>query len=170
MKPFSYVLYILIITIILIPKEKLYFTFESFLSDYHISISNEDLMNRLFYLDVDNGSVVMDNQEVATIEHIRITPLIFMNQLTVSSVSISPSYRSFIPGKIDSLVLTYSLLHPLSVSIEGDGDFGHCEGNADILEQKIKIVFDATSGLRRYPLLTSQLHQEKGGLVYESNF
>lgn len=170
MKPFSYVLYILIIAIILIPKEKFYFTFESFLSDYHISISNEDLMNRLFYLDVDNGSVVMDNQEVATIEHIRITPLIFMNQLTVSSVSISPSYRSFIPGKIDSLVLTYSLLHPLSVSIEGDGDFGHCEGNVDILEQKIKVVFDATSQLRRYPLLTSQLHQEKGGLVYESDF
>lgn len=170
MKQLLYVLYIFLIAVIMIPKEKLYFTFESFLSEYHIFISNEDITNRLVYLDVNNGSVVLDNQEVATIERIRITPLIFMNQLTISSISISPLYRSFIPGNIDTLVFTYTLFHPLSVRIDGSGDFGHCNGNVDLLEQKVRVVFDATPGLRRYPLLTSQLHQEEGGLVYESNF
>lgn len=170
MKAVLYSLYILLIVIVMIPKEKLYYSFESILSQYHIVISDEDISNRLVYLDADNGEVLLDNQKIAIVEHIRITPWVLMNKLTLSSITFSPLYRSFIPGKIDTLVVTYSLFHPLSVSIQGDGDFGHCDGNIDLLEQKVRIVFDATAQLGHYPLLVSKLHQGEGGLIYEDNF
>lgn len=154
----------------MIPKEKLYYTFESFLSKYHVFISNEEISNNLVYLDVTNGEVLLDNEQVATVEDITISPWIVMNELKLSSITISPLYRNFFPGKIDSLVVSYSIFHPLSVSIQGDGDFGHCNGEINLLEQKIKVIFDATSQMRRYPLLVSELHSGEGGLVYEDTF
>jgi hypothetical protein len=90
--------------------------------------------------------------------------------MSFENISFSPLYRTFFPGKIDSLVVTYSLLSPLNVEMQGVGDFGHCSGEIDLADKKIRLVFDPTSELRRYPLLISRLHQEKEGLVYESNF
>lgn len=170
MKRFLYAFYILLLMIVMIPKEKLYFTFESILSEFHIGISNETFTNRLLYFDADNGSLLLDNQEFASIEDIRITPWIFFNQLSLSNISFSPAYRNFFPGKIDSIVFTYSLLHPLCVKMQGEGDFGHCEGSFDLVDKKVRIVFDPTAQLRHYPLLVFKLHSEKEGLVYESNF
>lgn len=170
MKRFFYTLYILLVIIVMIPKEKLYFTFESILSQYHLFISNEEFTNALVYFDADNGVVLLDNQEFASVEHIRIAPWILINRLTLSNISFSPLYRNFFPGKIETITFTYSLLHPLHVEIEGEGDFGHCEGSVDLIDQKVRVVFDPTPQLRAYGLLVSKLHQEKGGLVYESTF
>jgi hypothetical protein len=170
MKRSLYFFYILLILIIVIPKEKLYFAFEAFLCEHHLFINNEDFTNRFFYLDVDNGNVLLDNQEFAKVEHIRIAPWIFLNRFTLTNMAFSPLYRNFFPGKIDSITLTYSLLHPLRVDIIGKGDFGHCSGSVNLLDQKLRILFDPTAKLRDYPLLVNRLHQEKGGLVYEKKF
>ncbi|MDO9209068.1 MAG: hypothetical protein Q8R86_11000 [Sulfuricurvum sp.] len=170
MKPLLYAFYIFILIIVVIPKEKLYFTLESILSEKNVFISNESLTNRFFYLDIANGTLMVDNLEIATVENIRIAPWIFLNRLTISSVSFSPLYRPFFPGKIDEITLTYSLWHPLSVQIHGEGDFGECNGALDLVDQKVRLLFDPTAQLRRYPLLVFKLHHEKEGLVYESDF
>jgi len=165
-----YALYILIILIVVTPKEKLYFTFEQILSEKNMFISGESFNNRLFYLDIEEGSLMVDNLEIATIEKIRVSPWIFFNRITLSSTSFSPLYRPFFPGSIDEITLTYSLWHPLSVQIHSEGDFGQGNGVIDLLDQKVRIVFDPTTQLRRYPLLVAKLHHEKEGLVYEENF
>lgn len=170
MKRLLYPFYVLVILIILMPKEKFYFTFETLLSEYHIYINNEVLTDNYLYLDADNGEVLLDNQAVATIENIRITPWIFWNRLSFSNLSVSQFYRKFFPGKIDKVTITYSLLHPLEVSVFGEGDFGQFSGGYDVMNKKMRVVFDATSQLRGYGLLVSKLHQEKEGLVYESDF
>lgn len=170
MKRILYFFYIFLIVIILFPKEKFYYTFESFISEYHLYISHEDITDSLFYLDADNGEVLLDNQVVASIENIRISPWIFFNRLSLSNLTVSPVYRNFFPGKIDTVTLTYSLLNPFDITIHGEGDFGHFNGKYNLMNQTLRIVFDATYQLRRYGLLVSKLHQEKEGLVYESNF
>ncbi|MFA6188105.1 MAG: hypothetical protein WC680_02385 [Sulfuricurvum sp.] len=170
MKRFLYIVYILLILMVMMPKEKLFFTFESFLSKYHLFINGESFTNRLLYLDADNGILLLDNQEIATIGKIRIAPWVLSNHISISSIIPSPLYRTFFPGKIDTLVLTYSLLHPLSLELRAKGDFGHGEGMFDLVNHKVRIVFEATPELRNYPLLVFKLHQEKEGLVYESDF
>ncbi len=170
MNRFLYIVYIFLIVIVVVPKEKLFFTLESFLSKYHLFINGENLTNRLLYLDADNGSLLLDNQEIASIGKIQIAPWIVSNHLSISSIIPSPHYRAFFPGKIDTLVFTYSILHPLSLELRAQGDFGQGEGAFDLVNKKVRIVFKATPQLRNYPLLVFKLHQEKEGLVYESNF
>jgi hypothetical protein len=170
MRRLLYPLYILVLIIILIPKEKLYYTFEQLILEKNIVLTGENLDNRYLYLDIQNPTVMMDNINIATIENIRLTPWILFNQLTISNVTFSPLYRPFFPGAIEKITLTYSLLHPLTLQLHGEGDFGQCNGNVDLVDQKVRIVFDATPELRRYPLLVFKLHTEKEGLVYETTF
>lgn len=170
MKRFLYPFYILLIVVILLPKEKFYFSMETLLAEYHLFINHEVLTDRFLYLDAENGEILIDNQAVASIEKIRISPWIFFNRLSVSNLSVLPLYRSFFPGKIDTVTMTYSLLNPLEIAIQGEGDFGRFRGGYDLMSHKLRIVFDATNELRGYGFLVSKLHQEKGGLVYESDF
>lgn len=170
MKRFLYIGYIFLILMVMMPKEKLFFTFESFLAKYHLFINGESFTNRIFYLDADNSVLVLDNQEIATIGKIRVAPYIVSNHISISSITPSPLYRTFFPGKIDTLAVSYSLLHPLSLKLITQGDFGHGEGVLDLVNKKVRIVFEATPELRNYPLLVFKLHQEKEGLVYESDF
>lgn len=170
MKRLLYLFYILVIIIVVIPKEKLYFTFEEILAEKNIFINSETLDNRFVYLDVQSSALMVDNLEIATVENIRLSPWIFFNRLSISSVTFAPLYRPFFPGNIDDITLTYSLWHPLSVQIHGEGDFGQCNGTFDLVDQKVRILFEPTAQLRRYPLIVFKLHHEKEGLVYEKTF
>jgi hypothetical protein len=170
MKRSLYLCYIFLLLIIVIPKEKLYFAFASFLKEHHLFINNEAFTNRLFYVDIDNGDVLLDNQEFATIEHMRIAPWLFFNRFTLTDIAFSPLFHNFFPGKIDAITLTYSLLHPMRIDIHAEGDFGRCSGTYGLMNNTLRVLFDPTAELREYPLLVNKLHQEKGGLVYEQIF
>lgn len=170
MKRFLYPLYILLIVIVLIPKEKLYYTMQAALEPYHLYFADETLENRFLYFDAEGINVILDHAHIATIERIRIAPWIVTNRLVFSSIGITPAYTLFFPGKIDEVEFVYSLLHPLSIRIEGRGEFGACHGIIDPIKRKIRLEFDRTAQLRAYALLVNKLRSEKEKLVYESDF
>jgi hypothetical protein len=170
MKKLLYLLYVLLILIVLFPKEELYYTLESKLAEENIYFSNEKLENAGFYLDINAIDVVLDNLSIGSIEQITIAPWIIANRVTIRAFKVSPDYQLFFPGKVDEVILSYSLWDPLKVNIEASGDFGVCRGNFDLIDQRLRVVFDATPQLGRYPLMVSKLHKEGEGLVYESNF
>lgn len=170
MKRILYVLYILVIAIVLIPKEKMFYTLEGVLAENQIFLNNETLSDRFISLEIDNTQVMADHLNVAGIKQIRFTPWIIYNRFSLSEIEVSPQFRTFFPGKADNVVVSYSILHPLSLSIRADGDFGSCEGSADLIKGTVRVVFAQTPKLRNYPLLVLKLHQEKEGMVYESDF
>lgn len=170
MKRLLYIFYILIIIIILIPKEKMYFSLEKILGDYHLSLSNESIHNRFIYIDVDNAQVLLDKLPVATVENMQFLPWIVYNRFSISNIEALPQFKTFFPGKVENVALIYTIFHPLSLKIVANGDFGQCRGDTDLLNRHTRIVFESTPKLRQYPFLVFKLHQEKEGLVYESDF
>lgn len=170
MKRLLYVLYVLVIAIVLIPKEKMFYTLEGVLAENQIFLSNETLNNRLISLDIDDTQVMADHLNVALIKQMRLIPWIVYNRFSMSEIEVSPQFRTFFPGKVDNVLVSYSILHPLSLNIRANGDFGSCEGSADLITRAVRIVFTPTPKLRNYPLLVLKLHQEKEGLVYASDF
>jgi len=170
MKRLLYVLYVLVIAIVLIPKEKMFYTLEGVLAENQIFLSNETLNNRFISLEIDNIQVMADHLNVAGIKQMSLSPWIVYNRFSMSELEVSPQFRTFFPGKVDNVLVSYSILHPLSLHIRADGDFGSCEGSADLIKRAVRIVFASTPKLRNYPLLVLKLHQEKEGLVYESDF
>ena len=120
MKKALYILYLFLIVVVFIPKEKIYYTFESMLSQKHIYISGETVTDYFFYLDADNAHVILDHLDLASIEQIHLSAWIFVNRLTISNVVVSPQYQTFFPGKIDEMVVSYSLDPSIEYSDAGE--------------------------------------------------
>jgi hypothetical protein len=169
-KILSFGVLLLLGIIILLPKANIYYSAEKALSTTHLFLSGERVTDRLLYLDVRDASLLLDSMPIGTIEHIRIIPLIFFNRATITSLNFSGEFSSLFPEGIDYLTFTYSLLHPLSIVIEGEGGFGPVHGEIDLKSQRLEIIFEPSQIMRSYPLLLAKLHKSDKGLVYETSF
>ena len=156
--------------ILFLPKTNLYYSAEEALSSAHLYLNNEKINERFFYLDIRDATLLLDTMPIGSVEQIEFIPLILFNRVTVSGVEFSGEFASLFPQGIDQLNFTYTLLHPLSVTIKGEGGFGPVDGEIDMREGKLTLLFNPSPILRAYPLLLSKLHTSDKGLVYETSF
>jgi len=156
--------------IIFLPKANIYYSAEEALASAHLYLSGESVNDRFLYLDVRDASLLLDSMPIGTIEHIRVIPLIFFNRATITSLNFSGEFASLFPEGIEYLTFTYSLLHPLSIVIEGKGGFGPVHGEIDLKNERLEVIFEPSQIMRAYPLLLAKLHKSDKGLVYETSF
>jgi hypothetical protein len=169
-KILSFSALLLIGVILFLPKANIYYSTEKALSTTHLYLSGEQVNDRFIYLDVHDASLLLDSMPIGSIDHIRIIPLIFFNRATITSLNFSGEFSSLFPEGIDHLTFTYSLLHPLSIVIEGEGGFGPVNGVIDLKNQRLEVIFEPSQIMRAYPLLLAKLHKSDKGLVYETSF
>lgn len=161
---------LLIGTIVFLPKANLYYSAEEALSSEHLYLNGEQIHERFFYLDVRDATLLLNSMPIGTLEQIRLLPLIVYNRVTVSSLNFNGEFASLFPEGIETLTFTYSLLHPLSISIEGVGGFGPVHGTIDLSSERLTLLFEPSQLIRAYPLLLAKLHKSDEGLVYETSF
>lgn len=170
MRYFGYLVYVLVVIIVLIPKVELFRELESTLASYDIHLSNESVHDRWLFVDVDSIDIVSGGIVLGSVEHLRLSPWLLSNTITLEHIRTGGDYKLFFPGEIEEFSLSYTPFNPLKVSLNGRGDFGECSGYIDLLEGKIYVVFEAVPQLRRYPLMMAKLRKQEEGLVYESTF
>lgn len=168
-KFFLLALAVFIGVIILLPKENLYYSAEKAFAPMHLFLDDEDIHNRLIYLDVCDATLLFDSIEIGSIEKIRLTAFVFYNQVSIQSINFNKQFSMLFPDKIDYLTFTYSILHPLSINIEGKGGFGPVYGKIDLYDGSMKLFFTPSREMRRYPLLLAKLYKSEGELVYETH-
>lgn len=156
--------------IIFLPKSNLYYSAEEALSSTHLYLSDESINDRYLYLDVHEATLLLDTMPIGSIENIRFFPVIVYNRATISGIEFSGEFASLFPQGIDHVNFTYSLLHPLTVMISGEGGFGPVEGEIDLTEKRLILLFEPSPIMRNYPLLLSKLRKSEKGLVYETSF
>ncbi|MDD2266727.1 hypothetical protein [Sulfuricurvum sp.] len=169
-KILSFCALLLLGIIIFLPKSNIYYSAEEAFSTEHLYLSGEKIHDRFLYLDVRDASLLLDSMPIGTIDHIRIIPLIFFNRATITSLNFSGEFASLFPEGIEYLTFTYSLLHPLTVVIEGEGGFGPVHGEIDLKNERLEVIFEPSQVMRAYPLLLAKLHKSDKGLVYETSF
>ncbi|MBD3809333.1 MAG: hypothetical protein IE884_02245 [Sulfuricurvum sp.] len=170
MKKFWYLLYVIVVMIVLIPKKELYFSAEALLQKDEFYLSGETLSAGWFWQDIEHVRVLSGMSALAEIERIRIVPWIVVNDLYFDSIKAVDGFALFFPGQIERARLRYALWNPLNVSVDIDGDFGHAQGSFNLSEGKLLLYFDALPQMRRYPLLVSKLRSQGEKLVYERTF
>lgn len=156
--------------IIFLPKSELYYSAEEALAPTHLYLSGEEVHDRLFYLDIDNATMLLDTVEIGSITHIRFLPLIALNRITMSEIEFSGDFATLFPAGIEYLNFTHSLLHPMSIAITGEGEFGPFDGEIDLIKNRLTLHFTPSPLLRQYPLLLSKLRKSDEGLIYETSF
>lgn len=171
MKPFfSFVALLFLGLLIFLPKTNLYYSAEEALSSAHLYLNDEKIHEHWLYLEVEDATLLLDSMPIGSIEQIRIVPLLIYNQATIDAIEFNGEFSALFPQGIDHLRFTYTLLHPLTVSLNGVGGFGPIKGELDLSQMRLVLLFEASPIMRNYPFLLSKLRKSDEGLIYEISF
>lgn len=170
LKTLFFTLVFLGIFLLFLPKQNLYFLLEKELLKKQIFISEQEIVEKYFSLNLDNIFINYNNTKLAKIQSINMTLSLFYNSVNLKNVKILYPLPVNIPSKIKNLQITYTLLNPLKIKFELRGEFGTLEVYARYTEDKILFTLQPTNRIRvQYSDILSfmQEDQEKGVFIYE---
>ncbi len=160
MKFLTIILSFFIGLIIFMPKENLFFTLQKELKKENIFINTKASSN-LIDLKLDNSKIFVNKINIANIESIKITPLLFFNKIDLKNIKIDFNHLN-----VDNLNLTYSILTPFNVDIKGSSNFATIKGFIDLKNRNMKIyLLNLTN-----KTIKSFLKKDKKGYFYAQKF
>lgn len=154
------------------PKESLYYLLEESLKKFDVVISKESLQSSMLSLRLNDMQVSVKGIESAVVEEADITLLLLYNKIEVQNITLSSVAESFVPAKIESLDVSYTIFNPLEITLNAVGDFGEVEASVMLLDRNI------TLGLAPSKLMLSKhknslrifKKNENGEYIYAKSF
>jgi len=166
-----YCMLFLSIVIALTPKTNLYYLLETYLQKQKVVLSNEQVKDMLLFLNITEGELYYEDIAAGKVENIDFIPLVFFNRISIKNVTVENDLSKFLPKHIDELKITYSILNPTAIQIEGHGEFGVVSGDVKLLEKKLSLELNATDSMRGgYGGITSKMKFKDGVYTYEYIF
>jgi len=168
-KFFSYALFFFVMLIVFLPKENLYFALEKELKKENIIIYNETIEEGLFSLDLDESIINFQKIDIAKVDSINFNIYGLYNSLEATNIRLFTFSKNFLPSKISSLKLQYSVLDPLVITIYSKGDFGVLDGRYDFIKKLLQIkVIPSKKMLKEYKNTLRFLKKSQNGeYIYE---
>jgi hypothetical protein len=142
--------------ILFIPKEELYYTFQSFLKDKQIFINSSVKSN--IKLSLDNGTLFYRGADVLKFKKVDIYPFLVFNQIDGENIVFNVGNY-----KITSLKIIYTLFYPIKVFISAKSNFGDISGEIDLIKRDIKLYI---LNLKNNSLKSILKKDEKGYFYY----
>ena len=149
------------------PKQEMYYALEKALAEQEIEINEQSIEEGWFSLSIRDASVYGKGIKIAGIEKFTCHTLLFYTKIEIDSVVLDDSLKAMLPQTTDKVLLTYSLLSPLTVWIHAEGVFGTLEGSADLKERKLHIDF---TEVKEIGTIRSELKKGERGWYYEKSF
>jgi len=154
-----------------LPKAGLYYLAEQKLAEKKVYISGEKVSDQFLGLALSEGNLYFEEILVAPLPRIQLTTFLFYNGLTVAPFRFSDDVSDFLPPEFGGLKVTHSILAPHKVFLKSDGDFGALEGEVNLLERNLRILFTPSGTVsKNYPALLRYFKKTGEGLVYEAAF
>jgi hypothetical protein len=162
----------LVLVLFFLPKKALFFEGEKLLKPQHIILSGERVGDTGFGLNVSGGTLYYEDLKVAQLNAVTVTPWVLYNRISIAPFRLSPAMKSFLPGTIDAVTVSYTVLDPLHIVVEASGSFGALSGVIGLQDRQIR--FDLSPSrqlLTMQPFWLKQLHKtEEGVYRYESTY
>ncbi|WP_345985136.1 hypothetical protein WCX49_10995 [Sulfurimonas sp. HSL-1656] len=164
----AFVLFLLVF----LPKTALYHEAELQMKPFGLAVAAETPVDRGVDFVLKGGDLYFEDLHVARLERITVTPWLFYNSVRVAPFTLSSDMESFAPRSVDGMRVTYSVLDPLHVTLEGSGAFGSVTGQVALLERKITLELTPSAALRaKRPFWLKQLRSIEGGAYrYETTY
>lgn len=157
--------------LVFLPKEQMYNLLEEELAKKSIIVSNELREEKTFNLNISGAEVFYDGLNVSFISNIDFDFYLLKNSVNAKNIRISDSFSSFVPSKINTFDLEYSILNFNKVSINSKGEFGEFIGQVNLFDRKIVGELKPSSIMKnRYRNVLNQFKLVEGKYTYEQSF
>ncbi|WP_457747135.1 hypothetical protein [Sulfurimonas sp.] len=121
------------------PKSSFYYFAETKLQKYNVIISNEVVQENFFTLIIKNLDISVKAIESAKIKEVDVTLLFLYNAIHVKDIELSSVVESFMPSKISSVDISYTLLNPFVLQAEAKGEFGDAYITFTLLKRELLV-------------------------------
>ena len=140
LKLFAYTLFFILALISFLPKTSLYYYAEGELEKERVTLSDEEVIDSGFSLELKHLKLSYDSIESANIESADIKMFLLYNSVSVKNIEFSSVVSSFVPLHVERVDVIYTLLNPLLVVAKASGAFGEADAKVNILDRNISIV------------------------------
>jgi len=160
----GYVLFFLGALVFFMPKSSTYYYVEHELKKHKIIFSKEELVDNGLSLQVNNSSLSYDGIDVAEIKRMNVKIFGLYNSIKIEDIILTSFASSFLPIKIDSLELSYTIVNPLQVNAYASGEFGSAQAMLYILDRNVSaVVIPSKLMLQKHKKTLSMMKKQKNG-------
>ena len=169
---FGYPLFFILSLMYFTPKQSVYYFIEKELKTYDVIISNEEVKDNGFTLNLENADLFVKSIKSASAKAVNVKVFVLYNSITLNDITLSNFAASFVPLKIDELSVAYSLLNPLKIKAYGIGEFGEAGAAFNLLDRTLHIEIEPSDKMKKeYKNSMRQLKKsEDGGYSYDQTF
>ena len=171
-KFFAYTLFFILALIAFMPKESLYFLLEENLQKFGVVLSNEQLEESFFSLNIENMEISAKGIDSALVEEADITLLLVYNSVDVKNIKLSSLVESYLPSKIDTLHIRYTLINPFEVEAQSHGGFGDATIHFNIVDRNVSVILKPSKKMfQKYRNSLREFKKSQNGeYVYAKTF
>lgn len=165
----GYLLLALVMLLFFAPKRQLWYLAEDALKPYGVVLSGEYVSDNGFSLSLENGTLYYDDLKIATLGEVDVTPLLVYNAVTVAPFTFADDMQAFLPGEVEEMKLSYSLVDPVRVHLKAEGEFGSLTGLVNLMHRDGNLTLSPSPELlAKKPLWLKELKkQASGAYTYE---
>jgi len=150
------------------PKVELYYLLEKSLKEKNIIISNETITDTWYGLKIENATLNVAGAKVAHVAELNFNFFLFYNTLKIEEIKMDKALSNMAPKEINHFTAIYSVINPLKVKLDGEGSFGLLEGNIDLKNRKVEVLFPETKDIKTIKKFLK--NDAEKGWVYETNY
>ncbi len=164
-----YILFFCVALYYFFPKVNAYYAFEKSLEKENIIISNENLIDHGFSLEIKDAIIFYHAIKVADVKKISLYSYLFVSKIDIKDIVLQKMADGYIPPKIESCEISYSLLSPLELKAQAQGDFGKATIFYSLKTKKLLVLLEPSKVmLHTYAKTLAQMKKEKGKYKYET--
>ncbi len=171
-KLFAYLFFFVMALIYFAPKQNLYFYAEQELQKLKVVFSKEEIVENAFSLQLNHMKLLYDSIESADVGSLNVELLLLYNVVSAKDIELSSMAASFVPLRIKSVEVKYSILNPINVIFQAEGEFGEAYGKLNIVDRNVSVVLKPSLlMLNAHKGTMKELHKNKNGeYSYDKTF
>lgn len=168
----GYGLLTLVTILYFVPKTNLYYKLEHTLKPHGIIIHNEHVDDKWLWLEIMNAQLYVQKIKSLSVQKTRIILFGGYNRIDLEGISLVPTLGQFVPVKIDTATLSYTLFDPLNIKGSVFGDFGRAQVKLNFYERVFTADIEASKLMKSKFLQTLDnfILADKGVYHYEYRF
>ena len=165
----AYSLFFLLALMYLMPKASIYYFFEEQIKPYSIVINNESVKDSGLGLEITDAVVFIKSIDSAQIGSVEVDLFALLNTIDIKDVTLSSVAAAVMPLHIQELHIQHSILNPLEITVDGEGEIGVFHATFHLLDRLVNVNLKPSEDmLKNYKsTLTNLKKSENGEYVYE---
>jgi len=170
-KGLIYLVVMFILLVLFLPKVNLYYAAEALMQKQNIYISDEEVNDSGFALELINPKIFFDKLELMKVDEIKLSSWLLYSSIKLSHIEVNEGFSDFLPSDINTIQVEHFIYNPTHISLSGESQDSFFYGDVDLVQKKIVIHLRVgVKSEKRYKVLLRKLTKEEGGYYYEYKF